>query len=113
MQAVSSLRPGGSRAIRRIEENLKRFPNDIWVVINAGDAMWSLDKIKLAEEFFLKAYKMAAKEYEKHGVLERLIDLYKETGMIEKAKVCEKEYKELMALPNHLVKNKKTDRNNQ
>ena len=33
--------------------------------------------------------------------------------MIEKAKVCEKEYKELMALPNHLVKNKKTDRNNQ
>ncbi len=102
-----------AEAIRQIEENLKRFPNDIWVVINAGDAMWSLGKTGQAEDFFLKAYKMAAKEYDKPGVLERLMDLYKETGMIEKAKVCEKEYKELMTPPRYLVKKKKTDRNNQ
>ena len=47
----------GSRGNKAIEENLKRFPNDIWVVINAGDAMWSLDKIKLAEEFFQRHIK--------------------------------------------------------
>lgn len=102
-----------TEAIRQIEENLKRFPNDIWVVINAGDAMWSLDKIKPAEEFFLKAYKMAAKEYDKHGVLERLIDLYKEEGMIEKAEEYEKEYKGLSDPSIQMPANKKANRDDQ
>lgn len=82
-------------ALLQIEENLERFPHDIWVVINAGDAMYSLGEQERAEKFFQKAYGMAESRDDKAGVLERMIDLYREKGMVEKAEACEAEYRAL------------------
>jgi len=82
-------------ALLQIEENLERFPDDLWVIINAGDAMCSLGDKEMGEKFFLKAYGMAKSKDDKAGVLERMIDLYKEMGMTEKAQACEAEYRAL------------------
>lgn len=83
----------------QVEENLRSYPSDIWIVINAGDAMYSLGEIKSSEEFFLKARDMANDKYDKLGVLERLADLYRETGRTERAEVFEKEYKTVLNSP--------------
>lgn len=85
-------------ALAQIEENLKRFPDNLWVVINAGDAMRSLNEMRFAEEFFLKALGRATDKNDKLAVLERLIELYKETGRPEKTKTFEAEYKALLDL---------------
>ena len=82
-------------AILQVEENLQRFPNDIWVVINAGDAISNLGDKERAEKFFLKAYGMTEKQYDKAGVLERLIELYSEMGMLEKSAAYQKEFNDL------------------
>ncbi len=91
------LAEGGRRAeaLLQIEENLERFPHDIWVVINAGDAMYSLGDKEKAEKYFQKAYGMAESKDDKAAVLERMIDLYRDMGMVEKAEACEAEYRAL------------------
>lgn len=83
-------------AILQVEENLHRFPNNIWVVINAGDAMYTIGEKERAERFFLKAYDMAKEQYDKAGVLERLVELYRVKGIEEKARIYEKEFDDLM-----------------
>ncbi len=80
-------------ALRQIEENLRRFPDDVWVVINAGGARRSLGDVKEAEEYFLRARQMATASYDCLGVLERLIDLSVSTGDASKAEEYEKEYR--------------------
>ncbi len=102
-------------AIKQIEENLKRFPDDVWVVINAGDAYYSLGD-KKAEEFFLRGYEMAGdNKYDKAGALERLIDFYRWQGMEERVMASEEEYLRLTAPPpsrtEQVVKSKKIGRN--
>ncbi len=99
-------------AVKQIEENLKRFPDDVWIVINAGDALYALGD-KRAEEFFTKAYKMAEREYDKLGALERLTNFYRWLEIPEKAELFEAEYKTLTAppIPRQAVKAKKIDRN--
>lgn len=82
-------------AILQVGENLERFPNDVWVVINAGDAMDSLVEKERAEKLYLKAYEMAVSRYDKADIIQRLIEFYREAGMIEKAEVYEAEYKAL------------------
>lgn len=82
-------------ALLQVEENLERFPWDVWIVINAGDAMYSLGEKEKAERFFLKAYAMAERKYDKIDILERLVDLYREMGMIEKVDAYGAEYKAL------------------
>lgn len=81
----------------QIEENLERFPGDIWVVINAGDAMYSLGDKEQAEKFFQKAYNMADRKDDKASVLERMIDLYRDMGMTEKEDACKAEDRTLTA----------------
>ncbi len=102
-------------AIKQVEENLKRFPEDVWVVINAGDAFFSLGDEK-SGEFFLRGYEMAGdNEYDRAGALERLIDFYRWQGMGEKARASEEEYRVLTASPpsrsEPVVKSKKIGRN--
>lgn len=98
--------------IAQIEENLRRFPDDIWVIINAGDALYALGD-KKAEDYFLKAYEMAEKEYDKLGALERLISFYRWQEITEKADAYEAEYKRLTAppKPKQVIKSKKIGRN--
>ena len=45
--------------LKQIEENFRRFPDDVWVIINAGDALHSLGDVKEAKEYFLRAREMA------------------------------------------------------
>lgn len=102
-------------ALKQIEENLKMFPADVWVLINAGDALYTLGEPK-AEEYFLKAYEMAGdNKYDKEGALERLIDFYKWQGDKEKAERCEQEYRSLMnpppPPPRQVIKKVKIGRN--
>lgn len=82
-------------AFLQIEENLERFPNDVWVVINAGDAMDSLEEKEKAEKLYLKAYGMTGSRYDKADVIQRLIEFYREAGIMEKAEAYEAEYKAL------------------
>jgi len=82
-------------AFLQIEENLERFPNDVWVIINAGDAMDSLEEKERAEKLYLKAYGMAGSRYDKADVIQRLIEFYREAGIMEKAEAYEAEYKAL------------------
>lgn len=71
-------------ALKQIEENLKMFPDDVWVLINAGDALYTLGEPK-AKEYFLKAYEIAGdNKDDKEGALVRLIDFYKWQGDREK-----------------------------
>lgn len=82
-------------AIMQIEENLMRFPADMWVIINAGDAMYSLGDKESAERHYLKAKKMAVTRSDNMVVLERLLDLYRELGMQNRALIIEDEIKAL------------------
>ncbi len=99
-------------AIQQIEENLRRFPNDIWVIIKAGDALYALGD-KRSEDYFLKAYEMAEKEYDKLGALERLISFYRWQGIDDKADKYEEEYRILSEppKPKEVIKSKKIGRN--
>ena len=82
-------------AVMQIEENLMRFPADMWVIINAGDAMYSLGDKESAERHYLKAKKMAVTRSDNMVVLERLLDLYRELGMKNRALIIEDEIKAL------------------
>lgn len=85
--------------LRQIEENLERFPEDVWVTINAGDVLYAFGD-KRAEEYFLKAYEMAEQnKYDRIGALERLIDFYESQGIKEKAVAFRAEYDRLVAPP--------------
>ncbi|HLA00279.1 MAG TPA: hypothetical protein VJZ24_01420 [Thermodesulfovibrionales bacterium] len=78
-------------AMIQIEENIMRFPEDMWVIINAGDAMYSLGEKESAERYFLRAKNMVVTKSDHMVVLERLLDLYRELGMKDRAKVIESE----------------------
>lgn len=82
-------------ALKQIEENFRRFPDDVWVIINAGDARRSLGDTKEAEEYFLRAREAVTESYDRLGALERLIDLSVSVGDASKAKEYEKEYRSI------------------
>ena len=82
-------------ALIQIEENIIRFPEEMWVIINAGDAMYSLGEKESAERYFLRAKNMVVTKSDHMVVLERLLDLYRELGMKDRAKVIENEIKAL------------------
>lgn len=100
-------------AIKQIEDNLRKFPDDVWVIINAGDALYALGD-KRSEDHFFKAYKMAEKEYDKLGVLERLISFYRWQEITEKADKYEEEYRALSEphKPKQTIKSKKLEEMN-
>ena len=82
-------------AIMQIEENTMRFPEEMWVIINAGDAMYSLGEKLSAERWFLRAKEMVVTRSARMAVLERLLDLYMDLGLAEKVVVIENEIKSL------------------
>src|SRR4030067_242289 len=82
-------------ALIQIEENIIRFPEEMWVIINAGDAMYNLGEKESAERYFLRAKNMVVTKSDHMVVLERLLDLYRELGMKDRAKVIENEIKAL------------------
>lgn len=82
-------------ATRQVKENIQKYPDKKWVVINAGDAMKLLKEWNTAEEYYLKAYGMPTGKNDKLDAIQRLIDLYREMGMEENALKYEDEYAEL------------------
>ena len=72
-----------------------RFPADMWVIINAGDAMYSLGDKESAERHYLKAKKMAVTRSDNMVVLERLLDIYRDLGIKNRAQIIEDEIKAL------------------
>lgn len=73
-------------ALKQVEANLKEYPNDIWVVIKCGDALYSLEDKEGAEDLYREAYTMtSAPGYDRDGVMERFIPLLEEMGRGEEA----------------------------
>jgi hypothetical protein len=50
----------GEEALDRVEQNLRRFPNDIWTQIHAGDVQLALLDRSRAERAFRDALAMRA-----------------------------------------------------
>ncbi len=99
-------------AVKQVKENLQNFPNDVWVVVNAGDAMNSLGDSEATEGYFLKAYKMVKDKSDKIDILERIINLYRAIHMDEKARKFEDEYADLTEIPqDSLQTNERVSRN--
>ncbi|MCC7203122.1 MAG: hypothetical protein IT393_10755 [Nitrospirae bacterium] len=94
-------------AIMQVEENIMRFPRDMWVIINAGDAMYSLGDTESAERYFLRAKNMADRKSDSMVILERLLDLYRELGRKDMAVVIENE---ILSLDLPLRKNNRNNR---
>jgi len=66
-------------ALRQVEENLARFPDDFWVRINAGDVHMDFGDLTMAEAVYRQA--MANEVGHLRGVaIERLVTLLRETG---------------------------------
>ena len=64
--------------------------------LQAGAEPVAQETAQVAEKYFLRAYNIVTERYDRAGVLERLIDIYKEIGMPEKAETYEKEYNDIM-----------------
>lgn len=82
-------------AVKQIKENVQNFPEDVWTVVNAGDAMNSFGESEAAEGYFLKAYNMVKDKSDKTEILERIINLYRAIHQYEKARKFEDEYAEI------------------
>jgi tetratricopeptide (TPR) repeat protein len=68
-------------AFDRISKNLEMFPDDVWVIIKAGDAFYTLKEADKALELYNRAYGMTSPlSYDRDGVLERLVPLLRELG---------------------------------
>jgi len=59
-------------ALDRVELNLERFPEDVWIRITSGDVYDELGVPETAIEFYVAALKMVATAYDWAGVAERL-----------------------------------------
>jgi len=67
-------------ALKQIEENLSRFPDDVWIVIKAGSALHELNEDDRAIELLLRAYEMSEPtSYDRDGVMERLVPFLRES----------------------------------
>ena len=98
-------------AVKQVKENLQNFPNDLWVVVNAGDAMNSLGDSEAAEGYFLRAYNMVKDKSDKIEILERIINLYRAIHLDEKARKFEDEYSEITDPPKPIQAEEKISRN--
>jgi len=80
-------REGDARA--QVQENLNRYPDDVWVQIKAGDAYYALKDFASAEGRFRKGLEMAEDDYDRDGAVERLIPLLRESGKTAEADALE------------------------
>ncbi|MDQ6775882.1 MAG: SEC-C metal-binding domain-containing protein [Actinomycetota bacterium] len=68
----------GDEALARVEQNLRRFPEDLWTQIHAGDVHLALSDLERAEQAFRDALAMALARGDASGVAdanERLVRL--------------------------------------
>lgn len=73
----------GAGAVKQVWENLARFPGDVWIRIKGGDVYKALGDLPAAETMYRRAYGMTSvgdPRDDRDGAVERLLDLYKETG---------------------------------
>ncbi len=78
-------------AHQQIEETLRLFPDDVWIRIKTGVAHQALGELDAAEAFYRRALTMSDNEYDRAGVLERLVPLLEELGRTEDARNLEAE----------------------
>jgi tetratricopeptide (TPR) repeat protein len=75
-------------ALRQVEKNLARFPDDAWVRIKAGDVYRELGDAAAAEAAYRHALAMSDADepsFDRDGAVERLICILDETGRTEEA----------------------------
>jgi tetratricopeptide (TPR) repeat protein len=75
-------------ALRQVEKNLNRFPEDTWVRIKAGDVYRALGDAAAAEAAYRHALEMTPTDQasdDRDGAVERLICILDETGRSEDA----------------------------
>jgi hypothetical protein len=65
---------------QQIEEVLHEFPDDVWVRIKIGDAHRGLGEMEMAERSYRDALKQTVEDYDRDGVLERLVPLLENLG---------------------------------
>ncbi len=86
-------------AIKQVSDNLTRFPEDVWIVIKAGDVFEALKDNEKAIELYKRVYEMTEpRTYDRDGVLERLAPLLRDMGreneadeLIKREELIEKE----------------------
>jgi tetratricopeptide (TPR) repeat protein len=78
-------------ARRQIRQNLKKFPDDVWIKIKAGEAYEELGDTRAAELQYRRSLDITESGYDRAGVLERLIPLLSETGKEAEARALEVE----------------------
>lgn len=86
-------------AFKQVEDNLNRFPEDVWIIIKAGDVFKTLKDNERAIELYKRAYGLnKPRTYDRDGALERLIPLLRDMGrdheadeLIEKEELIEQE----------------------
>jgi tetratricopeptide (TPR) repeat protein len=78
-------------AHEQIEEALRLFPEDVWIRIKVGDAHRALGELDESETCYRQALTMSEKNYDRAGVIERLIPMLEELGRTDEANALEAE----------------------
>lgn len=84
-------------AFSQIEENLKNYPDDPWMVIKAGDVLDICGQAKRAERLYHQALDMTEDTYTQDGAIERLVPLYEQWGKTEKIEELKKRFPPVQA----------------
>ena len=73
-------------ALTQVEINLDRYPEDVWIIIKAGDVYETLNDNEKALALYERAYEMSStRTYDRDGVLERLVPLLRDMGRDDEA----------------------------
>lgn len=92
-------------ALKQAEINLNKFPEDIWIIIKAGDVYEALNDNEKALELYERAYDMTAtRTYNRDGVLERLVPLLRNMDRGDEADELIEEEQDKPVLPVRTVK---------
>ena len=75
----------------QIEENIRLFPDDVWIRIKVGDAHRALGELYESETCYRHVLTISQDDYDRAGVLERLIPMLKELGKTDEANALEAE----------------------
>ncbi len=72
-------------ALRQIAELDIDFPDDAWVQIKIGDALFALNEFDGAANRYRRVFQSSKDDYDRHGALERLlpIERYRESSVVE------------------------------
>ena len=71
------------QALERVQANLVRFPNDVWIRVHAGDVYAEIGDDDSALEFYISAMKATTDPSEWDVFQDRVMDVLKERGRVE------------------------------